>query len=62
MLSLIHIFGQKVRIMHEGNVVYGAVRNHGSLNKKELEITDIIIDIGAVSREDACLLYTSRCV
>ena len=45
--------GQKVRIMHEGNVVYGAVRNHGSLNKKELEITDIIIDIGAVSREDA---------
>ena len=45
--------GQKVRIMHEGNVVYGAVRNHGSLNMKELEITDIIIDIGAVSREDA---------
>lgn len=45
--------GQKVRIMHEGNVVYGAVRNHGSLNKKELEITDIIIDIGAVSGEDA---------
>ena len=48
--------GQKVRIMHEGNVVYGAVRNHGSLNKKELEITDIIIDIGAVSREDAMCL------
>ena len=22
--------GQKVRIIHEGNVVYGAVRNHGS--------------------------------
>ena len=41
------------QVMYEGNVVYGAVRNHGSLNKKELEITDIIIDIGAVSREDA---------
>lgn len=45
--------GQKVRIMHEGNVVYGAVRNHSSLNKKETEITDLIIDIGAVSKEDA---------
>ena len=44
--------GQKVRIMHEGNVVYGAVRNHSSLNKKETEITDLIIDIGAVSKED----------
>ena len=45
--------GQKVRVYHDGNVIYGAVRNHGSLNKKELKITDLIIDIGATSREDA---------
>ena len=45
--------GQKVRVIHNGKVVSGAVRNHSSLNKKEPEITDLIIDIGAVSREDA---------
>lgn len=39
-------------IMHEGNVVYGAVRNHSSLNKRDGD-HDLIIDIGAVSKEDA---------
>ncbi len=29
--------GQKVRVIHNGKVVFGAVRNHSSLNKKEPE-------------------------
>ena len=45
--------GQKVRVYHEGKVYYGAVRNHGSLSGKKVELTDLIVDIGAVSREDA---------
>ena len=45
--------GQKVRVYHEGKLYYGAVRNHSSLSGKKVEMTDLIVDIGAVSREDA---------
>lgn len=45
--------GQKVRVYHDGKLYYGAVRNHGSLSGKKIEMTDLIVDIGAVSREDA---------
>lgn len=46
--------GQKVRVMHEGKTVYGAVLNVRPLGKKEdLEPMDLIIDIGASSKEEA---------
>lgn len=45
--------GQKVRVYHDGKLYYGAVRNHSSLSGKKVEMTDLIVDIGAVSREDA---------
>lgn len=46
--------GQKVRVMHEGKAVYGAVLNVRPLSKKEdLEPMDLVIDIGASSKEEA---------
>lgn len=46
--------GQKVRIHTENGILYGAVVNTQDLSdKKELKASDLTIDIGAVSKEDA---------
>ena len=43
--------GQKVRVFHDGKMMYGAVRNTRELKNPEVE--DILVDIGAESGEDA---------
>lgn len=46
--------GQKVRVLTEKGIVYGAVVNGGSLTKKApIEESDLLIDIGATSKEEA---------
>lgn len=46
--------GQKVRVHTEKGILYGAVVNSEDLSeKKKLEASDLTIDIGAVSKEDA---------
>lgn len=46
--------GQKVQIMTERGVIYGAVLNSKDLLKKEsLETKELLVDIGATSKEDA---------
>ena len=46
--------GQKVRIYTKNGVIYGAVANSREISKnKELEASDLRIDVGAKDREDA---------
>lgn len=46
--------GQKVQIQTKSGIVYGAVEGYRDLYKKEnLKAADFLIDIGAVSKEDA---------
>lgn len=46
--------GQKVRIYTKNGVIYGAVANSRDISKnKELEASDLRIDVGAKDREDA---------
>lgn len=46
--------GHKVRVNTKDGVIYGAVVNSRSLsNKKDLENSDLLVDIGATSKEDA---------
>jgi len=45
--------GQKVRIFNGKDVIYGAVVADKDLYKKETDATDLTIDIGATSKDDA---------
>jgi len=46
--------GQQIKICHDGQIVYGVVEGYRKLlQKKDLKTSDFLIDIGAVSREDA---------
>lgn len=51
--------GQKVQILTKNGIVYGAVEGSREMFKKEaLHAADFLIDIGAVSKEDAARLVS----
>ena len=51
--------GQKVQILTKNGIVYGAVEGSRDMFKKEaLHAADFLIDIGAVSKEDAARLVS----